>query len=422
MRVQENAVDDGIRLYVPAVENTGEGFVLVIITTIQKAWLERYGARAIIMDDTFNLTTYCLKLATVVVADEWDKGLPAAYLLSHQISSANEFATVHSNLITFLNQHNETNMADYFEANCPRVKQWAGFERRTSCVNTSMLVERFHKRIKHEIPDTKGEALIELLITLVPLMEEDRSIKGLAEGRHSLHHQHRPHALALKLFGHDSEAVMVVEEGRWALKDKKGVHTVKQTYCICEPTMNNHCLRCQACAYAFMCDCVHDATSGISCAHVHAAIVQKPEGLLAEMVEDLPVAAEVEVNGAEDYALACPEDSIRDPSSDLKLPSSSTEIVDDNKKLLVESESIMAAIGTQLVNMSKMPHNGSYERFRGDTRKGVVVIYIFTSKFISTAHKVWFQLKEFSLVNNHLKTDYDNHNGRSSIEDQQVRN
>lgn len=81
MRVQENAVDDGIRLYVP---NTGEGFVLVNITPIQKAWLQRYGARAIIMDDTFNLITYCLKLATVVVADEWDKGLPAAYLLSHQ--------------------------------------------------------------------------------------------------------------------------------------------------------------------------------------------------------------------------------------------------------------------------------------------------------------------------------------------------
>uniref|UniRef100_A0A183FIC7 Ornithine decarboxylase n=1 Tax=Heligmosomoides polygyrus TaxID=6339 RepID=A0A183FIC7_HELPZ len=71
-------------LYIPPVSETGEGFVLVIIMPIQKAWFERYGARAIIIDDTFNLTTYCLSLATVVVVDERDKGLPAAYLLSNR--------------------------------------------------------------------------------------------------------------------------------------------------------------------------------------------------------------------------------------------------------------------------------------------------------------------------------------------------
>ncbi|PIO73956.1 hypothetical protein TELCIR_04046 [Teladorsagia circumcincta] len=38
------------------------------------------------MDDTFNLTAYCLRLTTVVVADEWDRGLPAAYLLSNRMT------------------------------------------------------------------------------------------------------------------------------------------------------------------------------------------------------------------------------------------------------------------------------------------------------------------------------------------------
>lgn len=49
-------------------------------------------------------------------------------------------------------------------------------------MGTSMLIERFHKRIKHEISDAKGniriDAFIEILITLFPFMEE-MEYKGL---------------------------------------------------------------------------------------------------------------------------------------------------------------------------------------------------------------------------------------------------
>ncbi|KAK6058161.1 hypothetical protein COOONC_04272 [Cooperia oncophora] len=38
------------------------------------------------MDDTFKLTAYCLRLASVIVVDEWDRGIPAAYLLSNRMS------------------------------------------------------------------------------------------------------------------------------------------------------------------------------------------------------------------------------------------------------------------------------------------------------------------------------------------------
>lgn len=57
---------------------------LVIINPIQREWLRKYGKRAVCMDDTFNLTSYALRLATVIVADEWDRALPAAYLLSYR--------------------------------------------------------------------------------------------------------------------------------------------------------------------------------------------------------------------------------------------------------------------------------------------------------------------------------------------------
>ncbi|KAK6022780.1 hypothetical protein OSTOST_11508 [Ostertagia ostertagi] len=106
MRVPEKAPEDGIRVYTPAVNDTGEGFSLgkkqkyVIITPLQESWLA-YGARTICMDDTFNLTSYCLRLATVIIVDEWDRGLPAAYLLSNRMTE-DEVASLFKEVKTLL--------------------------------------------------------------------------------------------------------------------------------------------------------------------------------------------------------------------------------------------------------------------------------------------------------------------------------
>lgn len=48
-------------------------------------WLTKYSRRAVCLDDTFNLTPYNLRLTTVIVPDEWDRGLPAAFLLSNKL-------------------------------------------------------------------------------------------------------------------------------------------------------------------------------------------------------------------------------------------------------------------------------------------------------------------------------------------------
>ncbi|VDP14098.1 unnamed protein product [Heligmosomoides polygyrus] len=85
-RVSERNAKDGIKIYYPPVEDKGDGFVIVIITPIQEEWLRKYSRRAVCIDDTFNLTQYTLRLATVVVPDEWDRGLPAAYLLSRRMT------------------------------------------------------------------------------------------------------------------------------------------------------------------------------------------------------------------------------------------------------------------------------------------------------------------------------------------------
>ncbi|KAK6761981.1 hypothetical protein RB195_022903 [Necator americanus] len=82
MRVDANSQSDGIQFYRPARDASGDGFVLVVINPTQKEWLRKHGQRALCVDDTFNLTSYLLRLTTVIVADEWDRA-PAAYLLSY---------------------------------------------------------------------------------------------------------------------------------------------------------------------------------------------------------------------------------------------------------------------------------------------------------------------------------------------------
>ncbi|KHJ80066.1 hypothetical protein OESDEN_20268 [Oesophagostomum dentatum] len=307
LRIREGNPNDGVRLYRPASEETGEGFVLifliaVIITPIQKEWLEKYAKRAICVDDTFNLTPYTLRLATVVLADEWDKGLPSAFLLSQRMteeevtllfeqvkmlvpsfetayfmsddsnsfynafrrvfpgsearkllctfhitqavkrntgklsnrshapmvvakiselcktSNPRTFAMQYTRLLTFLREQNEAAMVEYFERNwSSRVTQWGAFGRNYSCMNTSMLIERFHRKLKHEFSDVKSnmrlDSLLDILISLVPFMEEDRQIKmarGLREGRHRLQEHHRAHDLALKMFSGRVDLVKTV--------------------------------------------------------------------------------------------------------------------------------------------------------------------------------------------------------------------
>ncbi|KAK6017230.1 hypothetical protein OSTOST_17280, partial [Ostertagia ostertagi] len=67
---------------------TGKGFTLVIITPTQLDWLKKFSSRGISVDDTHGATRYNLKLATVMVADERDRGLPAAFLLSGTMTTS----------------------------------------------------------------------------------------------------------------------------------------------------------------------------------------------------------------------------------------------------------------------------------------------------------------------------------------------
>ncbi|KAK5983242.1 MULE domain-containing protein, partial [Trichostrongylus colubriformis] len=70
MRDREEDADVGIKVYTPAISKTGGGFTSVVIRPLQQSWIAKYGARSVFVDDTFNLTAYSLRLATMIVVDE----------------------------------------------------------------------------------------------------------------------------------------------------------------------------------------------------------------------------------------------------------------------------------------------------------------------------------------------------------------
>ncbi|KAK6039529.1 hypothetical protein COOONC_22965 [Cooperia oncophora] len=75
LRAAEQNLDDGTRLLQTPADRSGKGFIVGGI-------MLAYSTRGISVDDTHGATRYNLKLATIVIADERDRGLPAATMTS----------------------------------------------------------------------------------------------------------------------------------------------------------------------------------------------------------------------------------------------------------------------------------------------------------------------------------------------------
>lgn len=53
-----------------------------------KEALAKYGKRGVVFDDTFNTTTYNFRLATLIVLDNSDNGIPVGIIISNRMTSA----------------------------------------------------------------------------------------------------------------------------------------------------------------------------------------------------------------------------------------------------------------------------------------------------------------------------------------------
>ncbi|KHJ88978.1 hypothetical protein OESDEN_11215 [Oesophagostomum dentatum] len=81
----EGNLDDGIRFFQMPSHQTGRDFALVVITPVQLEWLQLY--KGISIDDTHHTTRYSLKLATIMVVDDANRGLNAAFLTAGSMTS-----------------------------------------------------------------------------------------------------------------------------------------------------------------------------------------------------------------------------------------------------------------------------------------------------------------------------------------------
>ncbi|KAK5966562.1 MULE domain-containing protein [Trichostrongylus colubriformis] len=82
IRFEENNLDDGIRCLQLPEDPSGKGLLLVIITPLMLEWLKKYSTKSVSLDDTFHTTRYNLRLATLMVSDNRDRGLLGAFLIS----------------------------------------------------------------------------------------------------------------------------------------------------------------------------------------------------------------------------------------------------------------------------------------------------------------------------------------------------
>ncbi|CAJ0599280.1 unnamed protein product [Cylicocyclus nassatus] len=363
LRSAEGNPNDGIRLLNISDDPSGKGFRMVIITPIQIEWLKRFSGRGIAVDDTHNVTRYCLKLATVTVADNKDRGLPAAFLLSgtmtasdvyvlfveiaklvpnfapqqvvtdeapcfynafrlafprsdaklhycrwhiHQtfkrattrlvearlrlklnkdlrdlllITDLNEFELKFGQIIAFLEVEGQTAMATYLRENyLGRTASWASFANRGAVLDTTMISERWHLRLKKDLlqrnANSRADFLVDLLIKAVEDIADTTEIRDrrrLANASYRVQETSKCHRWALEYYERKPEKVVKTGDCKWLVQGKnpEEAYEVIQAKCPCAES-NVHCPLCDVCPYQWSCDCL-DNRAGISCIHRHAA-------------------------------------------------------------------------------------------------------------------------------------------------------
>ncbi|KAK5969559.1 MULE domain-containing protein [Trichostrongylus colubriformis] len=411
LRTAEENRDDGIRRLEMPVDNSGKGFIMVIITPLQLQWLKAFSSRSICVDDTHHPTRYNLKLATVVVPDNEDRGLPAAFLLSGTMTTddvqklfeeikklmpefnpkqmvtdealcfyngfkaafpsstttlrycrwhisktwerkvrelveprhrqyvnkelqqllrtgqLDDFQQKFGRILAYLDVENQNKMAQYLRTNyLGRVCNWGSFGTHGAVVDTTMLSERWHLRLKNEVlhrnSNTRADCLVELLIRAVEDLADSNDIKDrrrLARSSFRTQQTTKQHRKAQELYdGKIPEKILSKGSGIWELQGKKPEEKFiveNKGGCICPSTSNVHCPLCSVCPYTWTCTCLDNRT-GISCLHRHAAKISQNRAAIPREKSSAPEPADfVQRSTSEDPLAPDFEDIVQAPTS-----------------------------------------------------------------------------------------------------------
>ncbi|VDL75409.1 unnamed protein product [Nippostrongylus brasiliensis] len=394
LRYNEKNPDDGIRVFRPPIDRKGNELLVVVITPTMLEWLKKYSSRGITLDDTFHTTRYSARLATLMVADERDRGLPGAFLLSGTMTASdvermfleiqslypefepkkivtdeapcfyNGFKAVFpeaktslhycrfhilqtwkrnckdlveasirptilsamqallaetrlevfeqrfAEILALLRTKGQMKMVDYLEKNyLGRCPTWASFSNKGAVMDTSMISERFHLRIKEEFLHRNAHSRIDgILDLLIRSVEEISEAVEVKERRRFVNiafrvqETHKRHKRAVEVY--KAEMVTVMNENKWRVHNRDGTKSYDVTWegeCQCDSQRNTHCMQCGVCAYSWTCTCL-DNRAGISCAHRHAAkMVQMAVSDVQEAADQPPCSSGIEEQGPSEF-------------------------------------------------------------------------------------------------------------------------
>ncbi|VDL75002.1 unnamed protein product [Nippostrongylus brasiliensis] len=292
MREAEHNLDDEIRFFRMPENRAGKGLALVIITPIQTEWLKRYSHRGISVDDTHNTTRYKLKLATAVVVDERDRGLPAgmeiiyrsylplnttlsAFLLSGSIS-ADDVEILFRQIKDVVPDFDPKEMAtdetlsfyNGFRSVFPNSRARLHYCRRhishTRGEKFRKLVEpRLRKQVKQDLNDLLRIGQIEAFeLKFAQILADRRRLARSSSRKQQITIRHRS---AVTFLAKNPQVLCVGE-------NKGG--------CDCGPSPDNvHCPVCEVCPYSWTCTCI-DNIAGISCKHRHVIALRDARALV----------------------------------------------------------------------------------------------------------------------------------------------
>ncbi|VDO25000.1 unnamed protein product [Heligmosomoides polygyrus] len=224
MRVEEKNPDDGIRLYEPPKDGKGLQLdVLVIITPLQLQWLMSYSSRGVSLDDTHHTTRYTIKLAFLMVADEKNRGLPAAFLLSSSMTTADVtklFEVIRDLMPEFAPRTMVTDEAPCF---------WNGFRTVLGSTGTRLHYCRTHiaktweKKPRKWLRNANSrlDSLVDLLIKAVEDKSESKEImdrRRLVKSAYRAKETNKCHRKAVAYYAERQENIRSEGERRWSVE------------------------------------------------------------------------------------------------------------------------------------------------------------------------------------------------------------
>ncbi|WKY00766.1 hypothetical protein Q1695_015081 [Nippostrongylus brasiliensis] len=151
-------------------------------------------------------------------------------------------------------------------------------------METTMLSERWHLRLKNEIlhrnANSRADCLVGLLVRAVDELAESNEIKDsrrLATASFQVQQTAIKYRSTVAYLAKNPEAVLRIDTKQWKVADVspgKTFSVATKGGSDCAPARNVHCPVCRVCPYSWTCTCLDNRT-GITCMHRHAVTVNE---------------------------------------------------------------------------------------------------------------------------------------------------